>query len=277
MPVTFAHPAVVIPVHWALRRWTILSALVIGSILPDLKELLPAGSWFGQKSEAVWFLLWITAGGYLLLWIFHDIVKRPLVWLLTARWQRVLAPYCGPFSFFPLSRFVAITVCLLFGIASHYMLDDFAHSNSLLSRYWPGYQANLFIVGKSGVTGPVLVHIGGSTLGVIFLFWSCLWWMRQRDALLRGAATGASWRSMSGLTGLVLGMVQTLVVVVGGFSIVINLIIRFGYTRVADFIARGMIDVGLAVLIYCTIITLFFPGQMRISGMENLDFEKSKE
>jgi len=43
MPFTLCHPALVVPLHRCVRRWTSLSALVIGSMAPDFVYFLPAG------------------------------------------------------------------------------------------------------------------------------------------------------------------------------------------------------------------------------------------
>ena len=43
MPLTIAHPAAVIPLQRWLGTWAIPSALVIGSVAPDLAYVLPIG------------------------------------------------------------------------------------------------------------------------------------------------------------------------------------------------------------------------------------------
>jgi len=52
MPFTLCHPALVMPLHRCARRWTSLSALVIGSMAPDFVYFLPLG--VGAASHLAW-------------------------------------------------------------------------------------------------------------------------------------------------------------------------------------------------------------------------------
>ena len=40
MPFTFSHPALVLPLNYLPKRWFSLTALVVGSMMPDLEAFL---------------------------------------------------------------------------------------------------------------------------------------------------------------------------------------------------------------------------------------------
>src|SRR5450631_2612712 len=53
MPFTFSHPAAVLPVHSGFKKWIPLSALVIGSLIPDAAYYLPMPEHFKQNSHTL--------------------------------------------------------------------------------------------------------------------------------------------------------------------------------------------------------------------------------
>jgi|SRR5215470_1003243 len=179
MPFTLAHPAAVIPLARRLGRFAVPSALVIGSISPDLAYLLPMGvSRGGSHSLAglFWFCIPAGVGAYLL---FHLMLKRPLVSLLPTRIAaRVAGVLCAPRRLPPAS-WIAVLVSLLIGAVTHLAWDAFTHPDA------PGVQAvavlhaRLFSIGQYPVHGyKVLQH--GSTLAGTVLLIGWVWrWLRQ--------------------------------------------------------------------------------------------------
>src|SRR3954467_3723030 len=53
MPFTFAHPAAVLPVHSRYKKWLPLSALVIGSLIPDAAYYFPLPGNFNHISHSL--------------------------------------------------------------------------------------------------------------------------------------------------------------------------------------------------------------------------------
>jgi hypothetical protein len=126
MPFTFAHPALVTPLH---KRGFVLSALVVGSMAPDLGFYLSLGP-IGNRSHhnlADLFTFCIPAG-FLALWVFHRVLKQPLLGLLPLPLQTRLQPYAQPFAFAPCRRLLLILASLLVGALSHLAWDFFCHT-----------------------------------------------------------------------------------------------------------------------------------------------------
>src|SRR2546422_563636 len=84
MPFTLAHPAAVIPLRRVLGRASVLSALIIGSLSPDVIYFIPLG--IGRATShslagLFWFCIPVGFVGYLL---FHALL-RPIGYYLLPR------------------------------------------------------------------------------------------------------------------------------------------------------------------------------------------------
>jgi uncharacterized protein DUF4184 len=123
MPLTFAHPAAAVPLVRPLGRWGVFSALVIGSVVPDLFYLLPITQRRASShtlAGLVWFCLPVGIALYAL---FHAALKRPLCSLLPASWQRRLESP-GTAS---RARPSAVVVSIVIGALTHLAWDAFTH------------------------------------------------------------------------------------------------------------------------------------------------------
>jgi hypothetical protein len=78
LPFTFAHSAAAVPLRHVLGRFGVLSALVIGSIAPDLAFVLPIGV-ARLDSHSLAGLFWFCLpAGLLTYLLFHRVLKGPL-------------------------------------------------------------------------------------------------------------------------------------------------------------------------------------------------------
>lgn len=130
MPFTLAHPAAIIPITKLAGRRTSLSALVIGSMMPDAVYYLPLGIG-GRTSHSLQALFWFCIpAGLIAYMLFHSLIKRPVAALLppplAARLpSHVLqGPWSGPSP-------MDMVVCSLFlGALTHIVWDAFTHAHS---------------------------------------------------------------------------------------------------------------------------------------------------
>ncbi|MBP7147485.1 MAG: DUF4184 family protein [Acidobacteria bacterium] len=171
MPFTLAHPAAVLPLHPWCRRHLVWSALVIGSVIPDLEYFIRL-----QPRSAIShtflgsFVFGIPAGiALLLLW---RLALRPAVLsLLPPAQQRALRPPepLGP------SRWPWVVVSLLLGAWLHLLVDGFTHGNG-----WAVERVELLRAPLFGFEWPLykLLQYGGSVLGLALLLAAYLAWIR---------------------------------------------------------------------------------------------------
>src|ERR1700744_5706609 len=79
MPFTFSHPAIVIPFKWLPKKWFSMTGLVVGSMIPDFESFItlePDKTYSHSLPGVFWFDLPLAL---LVCFLFHDIVKRPLL------------------------------------------------------------------------------------------------------------------------------------------------------------------------------------------------------
>jgi Domain of unknown function (DUF4184) len=126
MPIPLAHPAAVLP----LRRWCPkyfdFSALVVGSLVPDLAAGIDDLEYFSHS--ILGSLLFCLPVGYLTLWILHR-VRSSLVATLPNPHRDVLLSFRNSTSHCPIQL-----ISLLLGSWLHIAWDMFTHDYSWLVR-----------------------------------------------------------------------------------------------------------------------------------------------
>ena len=133
MPFTISHVAAVLPLP---RKRLVFSALVFGSVSPDLPHLilLPEVSRYGHSLAGL-FVASVPLG-FAALALFHFVLKNPLL-ALSPDTIRLRVPVQGPFQLGPASRTVWILVSVLIGAITHILWDSFTHAHGSLVTAWP--------------------------------------------------------------------------------------------------------------------------------------------
>lgn len=172
MPFTPAHAAAALPF---LRSRLVRSALIVGTLAPDFEYFLrmAPGGGFGHTFAGA-FLLSLPLA-LAVLWIFHALIKAPLVQLFPDGIRLRLAPQMGPFRFGGPARFMLIVVSALIGIATHITWDSFTHSYTWPYRHFHLLRERLPapVLGSVALV-KVLQHVS-TAVGLILL---ALWVMR---------------------------------------------------------------------------------------------------
>ena len=143
MPYPFAHPAAVLALAPLMGRLAVPSALVIGSIVPDLWQVLPFGSRQVSHSAAglIFFCLPVGLAAYLL---FHLLLKNPGIALLPpalaarVRWFAAAGLPAVPLQ--------GVLASLLVGALTHLLWDGLTHTHGALANSinWPQHASTLF-------------------------------------------------------------------------------------------------------------------------------------
>lgn len=169
MPFTFSHPAIVLPLKNIFGKWVSLTGLIIGSLTPDFEYF------FRMKMQSdfshtllgtLWFNLPL---GIILSFVFHQIIKKPLIENSPRLIQSKLSTLKN-FNWQNYFKFKWITVCLsiLIGAYSHILWDSFTHKNAFF--------VNLFeldrTIGNSQITiFKALQHLSTFIGGCIILIY----------------------------------------------------------------------------------------------------------
>lgn len=127
MPFTFSHPAAVLPFSYLPKKWFSLTALVIGSMVPDFEyfirmkiSALYSHTWSGL----LWFDLPL---GLLIMLMYVAIVKDKLITHLPLWFNRRFSSSRGPAHKTNFFYIVIVIISILIGAASHILWDSFTH------------------------------------------------------------------------------------------------------------------------------------------------------
>ncbi len=175
VPFTLAHPAAVLPLRRPLGRLGVLSALVAGSMSPDLAYFLPLGV-SGRESHSIGGLFWFCLpAGALAYAVFHVLLKRPLMSLLPAPVVARLWTLPSARRVLPAAPWIAVALSVLAGAVTHVVWDVLTHDPAagiaLLRR-------RLFVVGDYPVQVHTVLQHGSTVAGLLVLGWSIRRWAR---------------------------------------------------------------------------------------------------
>lgn len=137
MPFTISHTVVVLPFARPLARWRLLSAAVIGSMVPDFGLFLP---WRPERFEthsALALLTFCLPVGLTSYWIFQYLIKTPLVELLPDAAYERWRPFAAPAPYGSVRQWILAACGVLVGAVTHLVLDGFTHEGARGVRLIP--------------------------------------------------------------------------------------------------------------------------------------------
>jgi hypothetical protein len=147
MPFTLSHAAAVLPFSRPLARWGVLSAAVIGSMVPDSRVFTP---WHLQRFEthsAMSLFTFSLPLGLAIYWLFQYLIKVPMLEVLPdgayARWHshEPPAPIASPI------RWLAAACGIFVGALTHLVWDAFTHEGARGVRMLPMQDEAIFDIG----------------------------------------------------------------------------------------------------------------------------------
>lgn len=179
MPFTLSHAAAALP----FRRFQLIpSALVIGTLAPDFEYfvlLIPMDR-YGHTLIGV-FLLTLPLA-MLVLWTFHNFVKRPASMLLPDSIQRRLAKHLTEFHFGGLRRLLLIVISILLGAASHLLWDSFTHRTGWFYHHWALLRETVNVPILGSLPYYKVFQHASTVLGIGILCLWFVWWYKTNTA-----------------------------------------------------------------------------------------------
>jgi hypothetical protein len=166
MPFTISHAAVVLPFSRLLARWRLLSAVVIGAMVPDFGLFFP---WhmgrFETHSIPALFIFCLPVG-LLTYWVFQYLIKTPILEVLPdgayARWR----PYSSAADFASARQWILVSCGLLAGATTHLIWDAFTHEKARGVRMIPWLEEPAVDIGVHHMAGARLLQDGSSLIGL---------------------------------------------------------------------------------------------------------------
>jgi hypothetical protein len=169
VPYAFAHPAAVIPLRRLLGKFAVPSALVIGSVIPDVWYFVPFLTRSDSHSVVGLFLFCLPAALFAYA-AFHLIFKQPLLALL----PRALAGRLGAWTCprLPAVPWRAVVVSIAAGVLSHFAWDALTHPGDVVDAF--PLLASTVVLGRYELRVHQLLQHGSTFIGTVFLaWWSC--------------------------------------------------------------------------------------------------------
>jgi hypothetical protein len=183
MPFTFAHPAIVLPLNQLPKRLVSLTALVIGSMMPDFEYFIRMkliGIYGHSISGLFWFDLPL---GLLVFFAYQRLVKNTLIDHLPVYLNcRFSACKSNTVVRVSVKSLVIIALCLLIGSASHLFWDGFTHKQRFFAAHFPVFTSTISIAGHPVFLYKLLQH-SSTVLGFGIIGYAI-------TRLPRGEATG---------------------------------------------------------------------------------------
>lgn len=152
MPFTFSHPALIVPLLYARRRYKWLSAtgLIIGSMAPDAEKFfrLKLASQHSHTISSIFYFSCPVSLG--LAFVFHILVRQPLLAHLPAPLSRRLSKYIHfnwP-SYYHRHTW-GVLLSIVIGAVLHLFWDSFTHHNTLITSAIPETADLVWLSGRA--------------------------------------------------------------------------------------------------------------------------------
>jgi hypothetical protein len=187
MPFTISHAALVLPLSRLLARWRLLSAVVIGAMVPDFGLFFPWHIHRFETHSAIALLTFCLPVGIATYWFFQYLIKTPLIEVLPegayARWQ----PCASPADFSSIRQWIFAACGVLAGAVTHLVWDAFTHENARGIRMIPWLEEPVVEIGTHRMAGVRLLQDGSSLIGlVIVIVLVCYGLRRGREPAVPG-------------------------------------------------------------------------------------------
>jgi hypothetical protein len=174
MPFTFSHPALVLPLLYVRKhqRWVSATGLLLGSIAPDFEKFfrMELVNEYSHSSLSILYFSCPVALG--LAFVFHQVVRRPLL----AHLPQALRGRLWPFAAFnwPVhfrAYYPTVLLCIIVGAGSHLLWDSFTHFNGRLVRAYPEMRSEVGPAPEA-ISWYEVVSWLSSILGALTLGWA---------------------------------------------------------------------------------------------------------
>lgn len=169
MPYTLSHVAAVAPFSRFLSRWRILSATVIGSMVPDFGYLLPIPLTRAQTHGAISLITFSLPVGLVCYWIFQRLIKTPLLNVLPDQAYLRWRPSSMPAAISSAREWLLAASGVLAGAVTHLIWDGFTHEGARGMRMMPELGDLKFDLHGHHLIGGRLLEDGSSLLGLLLV------------------------------------------------------------------------------------------------------------
>lgn len=177
MPFTISHTAAVMLLN---RKGLVTSALVIGSMMPDLAYFM----WFNWFSRDLGhtirgLFVFCLPVGLIIFLGFQKILKRPLFALLPPSHQLRLLPYLQEFPLKSWRLMIRSLLSIGIGTLSHLAWDCFTHNHGFIVQNVVALRQPILEIAQTKIYAFSILQHGSTVLGLAALVLWYLSWYRK--------------------------------------------------------------------------------------------------
>jgi Domain of unknown function (DUF4184) len=249
MPWTFVHPAAILPLRRFCPAPLDFSALVIGSMVPDLGYYFYSNVARLAHSFLGSILICIPTG--LALWIMFNLLRKPLCFVLPHPHRGALAAFAAtPLSLRP-RAVMAAGASVLLGAWTHIVWDSFTHNTWVVKRL-PLLRESVFQLSNVEFPWYVFLQHVSTVIGATIVIAAYCSWLRLQRGSATVPSTGADdrWRYL-----LLIAVVAVALVIAVPRAVAVAS--RFeGYRAFQVLVFRVIVDTSSAFLTLLTMASL---------------------
>jgi len=164
MPFPLAHPAAVLPLRRCCPRFLSFSALIVGSLSPDVGYCFKADQFSHRLTGSIGFCLPV---GVIMLVLLYGVLL-PAVERLPHRYRRMVPPVSSR----PLGPPFVVLVSLLIGAWTHLLWDSFTHKSGWFVEHLPLLEVPVASAAGHSIRIFHVLWYGSSFVGMLLLFLS---------------------------------------------------------------------------------------------------------
>lgn len=169
MPLTFAHPAIVLPFNYLPKRWFSLTGLITGSVVPDFEYFIRMKV-LSIYSHTPFGLFWFDLPlAFVLTFVYHNIARDMFINNIPRSLYRRLCIYKAfNWNNYCKTNLPVVVISILIGAASHLFWDSFTHLNGYFVIAW-GMGKQVSLLGVQLPLYKVIQHASTLAGGVVVL------------------------------------------------------------------------------------------------------------
>jgi Domain of unknown function (DUF4184) len=169
MPFTISHAAAILPFARLLGRWRLLSACVIGAMVPDFGLFSPWRLGRVETHSAMALITFCLPVGLITYWIFQTVIRTPVLEVLPEGAYARSRPVASPADIGNFSQWLRAACGLLVGAATHLVWDAFTHEGARGVHMFPWLDDPFLEIGRHHWDALRVMQDLGSLLGLILV------------------------------------------------------------------------------------------------------------
>ncbi len=169
MPFTISHAAAILPFARLLSRWRLLSACVIGAMVPDFGLFSPWRLGRVETHSALSLITFCLPVGLITYWIFQIVIRTPVLEVLPEGAYARSRPVASPANIGSLVQWARAAGGLLVGAATHLVWDAFTHEGARGVRMFPWLDDPFLELGRRHWDALRLMQDLGSLMGLLLV------------------------------------------------------------------------------------------------------------